>query len=94
MSNEGQSTTCALRQWVKVFLFARAVDGLGWRDGKWSTNGDYRHGSPSRSAQKKASSLYGATTDPVVLPKQGVTPKRERSQTTTINRHGVLRRRR
>jgi hypothetical protein len=33
-------------------------------------------GPPSISAQKKASSLYGATTDAVVLPKQGVTPKR------------------
>ena len=33
-------------------------------------------GSPSKVTQKKASSLYGATTETVVLPKQGVTPKR------------------
>jgi len=33
-------------------------------------------GSPSEVAQKKASSPHGATTETVVLPKQGVTPKR------------------
>jgi len=34
-------------------------------------------GSPSKITQKKVSSLYGATTESIVLPKQGVTPMRE-----------------
>jgi hypothetical protein len=84
MSNEAQSTAPALRQWVSTFVCSRVhVDDLGY-GGKRPTNRDYRHGPPSISAQKKASSLYGATTDAVVLPKQGVTPKRERGEVTTF----------
>jgi hypothetical protein len=39
-------------------------------------------GSPSEVTQKKASSRYEATTNAVVVPKQGVTPKRGSTQTT------------
>jgi hypothetical protein len=75
--NEVQAAASAFRH--KVDLLVRVRLHMDWRERDRGFDRGDGHDAPSTNAQKKASSLYGATTNAVVLPKQGVTPKRKRA---------------